>query len=187
MELMEAITSRRAVRDYTAEAVAEAQLRSLVDAAVKAPSAMNGQPWAFRIVRDRALMTRISVASKAQMLRTTMAGAVAHHLQEMLSNDAFHIFYNAPALIVIAATEDSHWAVVDCALAAENLMLAACDAGLGSCWIGFAEAWLGTAEGKSALDIPASYRPIAPIIVGHPTLATIPSVARRDPEIGWIG
>ena len=81
----------------------------------------------------------------------------------MLSDPEFNIFYHAPALIVITAAQPTDWAVEDCALAAENLMLAAHAAGLGSCWIGFAQHWLGTPEGKTALGLPPSYSPIAPI------------------------
>jgi hypothetical protein len=59
------------------------------------------------------------------------------------------------------------------------------DAGLGTCWIGFAQTWLGTAEGKALLKLPAAYRPVAPIIVGHPKAAP-PAVARKEPEIRWV-
>ena len=175
------------MRDYTGEAVSETQITALIDAAIQAPSAVNEQPWAFRVVRDQALLARISRESKAHMMRTTVAGAISHHFEQILTDENFHIFYHAPALILIAAVQPSRWAVVDCALAAENLMLAACDAGLGSCWIGFAEGWLGTPEGKAALDMPESYVPVAPIILGHPKSASLPPVPRRAPEIRWIG
>jgi hypothetical protein len=42
-----------------------------------------------------------------------------------LTDANFHIFYHAPALILISATAQGPWIVEDCALAAENLMLAA--------------------------------------------------------------
>jgi nitroreductase len=85
-------------------------------------------------------------------------------------------------LILISAAAE---ATEDCALAAENLMLAACDAGLGTYWIGFAQTWLGTAEGKALLKFAAAYRPVAPIIVGHPKAAP-PAVARKESEIRWV-
>ena len=89
-------------------------------------------------------------------------------------------------LVVIAAAEPTDWAVEDCALAAENLMLAAYAKGLGTCWIGFAQHWLATADGKAALGVPATYAPIAPIIVGHPRRQP-PPVPRKAPEIHWLG
>jgi nitroreductase len=185
MDLKEAIYTRRAVREFTDEPVDEKTLRQLVDAAVQAPSAVNQQPWSFCVVRDKALLARISGEAKAHMLRTSPA-ALSHHFQELLSDAKFDIFYHAPALIVISSVAESPWAVENCSLAAGNLMLTARAAGLGTCWIGFAQTWLGTFEGRAALSLPASYVPIAPIIVGYPKSAPLP-VPRKEPEIRWIG
>ena len=185
MDLKEAIYTRRAVREFTAEPVDDQTLRQLIDAAVQAPSAVNQQPWSFCVIRDKALLARISNEAKAHMLRTSPA-ALSHHFQEFLNDPKFDIFYRAPALIVISSAAESPWTVENCALAAENLMLAARAAGLGTCWIGFAQTWLGTPEGKAALNLPAKYAPVAPIIVGHPKSAAS-AVPRREPEIRWIG
>jgi nitroreductase len=186
MELVEAIHSRRAVRDYTPEPLGQPQLRALVEAAIQAPSAVNSQSWAFCIVTDQTLLQRVSDEAKKHLLRSTPAGLVSHHFEETLGNPAFHVLYHAPALILISATEEGPWSQINCALAAENLMLAARDTGLGSCWIGFAQTWLATPEGKAALGLPQSWVPVAPIIVGHPA-SLPPPVPRREPEIRWIG
>jgi nitroreductase len=136
-------------------------------------------------VRDQALLARISNEAKAHMLRASPA-ALLPHFQERLNNPSFHIFYHAPALVLISSVAESPWTIENCSLAAENLMLAARAAGLGTCWIGFAQAWLGTPEGKAALKLPEKYVPIAPIIVGHPKSAP-PPVPRKEPDIRWIG
>ncbi|HTP90700.1 MAG TPA: nitroreductase family protein [Xanthobacteraceae bacterium] len=185
MDIKEAIYTRRAVRDFTAEDVDEGVIRELVDAAIQAPSAVNQQPFSFCVVRDKALLAKISTAAKAYMLRNSPVGLMSHHFHGILNDPDFDIFYHAPALVVISAIADIPWAVEDCALAAENLMLAARAAGLGTCWIGFAQAWLGTPEGKAALKLPPAYRPIAPIIVGHPKSPS-PAVPRKQPEIQWL-
>ena len=185
MDLKEAIYTRRSVRDFTDKPVDEKTLRQLVDAAIQAPSAVNQQPWSFCVVRDRTLLVRISGEAKAYMLKTSPVG-LSHHFQEILSDPKFDVFYHAPALVVISSTTESPWAVENCSLAAENLMLTARAAGLGTCWIGFAQAWLGTPEGKMALGLPANYVPVAPIIVGHPKSAP-PPVPRKEPEIRWVG
>jgi nitroreductase len=186
MDLKDAIDSRRAVREYTTEPVDEAAIRQLIAAAVQAPSAVNQQPWMFTVVRDKTLLARISREAKAHMLKATPAALLSHHYQELLENSRFDIFYDAPVLIVISSLAESAWAIEDCALAAENLMLTARAAGLGSCWIGFAQGWLGTPDGKAALQLPDDYRPIAPIIVGHPRRFP-PPVARNEPRIKWVG
>lgn len=186
MDLKDAIYSRRATRAFSADHVDDKTLRALIDAAIQAPSAVNAQPWAFCVVRDKAMLSKISLQAKAHMVRSTPLGLVSHHFDQILHDPEFDIFYHAPALIVICTTSVIPWAVEDCALAAENLMLAACGAGLGTCWIGFAQSWLGTEDGKTMLGLPAAYLPVAPIIVGHPKEFP-PAVARKEPVIRWIG
>lgn len=185
MDLNEAIATRRAVRAYKPDAVDDVTIRALIDAAIHAPSAMNEQPWTFTVLRSQPLLDRISQNAKTHMLRTTPAGLLSHHFSDILSDETFQIFYHAPALIVISSRSEGPWATIDCTLAAQNLMLAARDRGLGTCWIGFAQSWLGTPEGKQALQLPPSYVPVAPIIVGHP-VAFPPAVPRKPAEINWI-
>jgi nitroreductase len=186
MDLKDAIYSRRSVREFTAEPVGEATIRELIDAAIQAPSAVNQQPYAFCVVRDQNVLATISREAKAHMVRTTPIGLMSHHFSEVLNDAKFNIFYHAPVLILICTVAEVPWAVEDCALAAENLMLAARGASLGTCWIGFSQGWLGTAEGKALLKLPAAYKPVAPIIVGHPKAAP-PPIPRKDPEIRWVG
>jgi nitroreductase len=186
MDLNEAILGRRAVREYTDEAVDEQAIRRLINAAVQAPSAVNGQPWTFTVVRDKALLDRISREAKSHMLATMPAGPHADHFHSLLSDANFQIFYHAPVLILISALGPGPWNLEDCALAAENLMLTAFAAGLGTCWIGFAQGYLNTSAGKKALGLPAACVPVAPIIVGHPKVVP-PPVARKEPQIGWVG
>ena len=186
MDLNEAIYSRRSARDFTSETIDEAIIRMLIDAAVQAPSAVNQQPWSFCVVRDKAVLAKISREAKAYMVRSTPIGLMSHHFQQVLNDPNFDIFYHAPVLIVISTVSEIPWAVEDCALAAENLMLAARGAGLGTCWIGFSQGWLGTPQGKAILKLPAAHKPVAPIIVGHPKSAP-PPIPRNAPEISWIG
>jgi nitroreductase len=184
MELEAAIHSRRAVRDYSNEPIENATLAGLIDAAIEAPSAINAQSWHFTVIQDRELLRRISSQSKAFVLASPPGGVSREHLQHLLVDSEFDIFYHAPALVLISSIKTGAWAVEDCSLTAENLMLAACGQGLGSCWIGFAQGRLTTAEGKAALGLPSEYLPVAPIIIGRPK--SVPLAVRRDkPQIKW--
>jgi nitroreductase len=186
MDLMEAIKHRRSVRAFTDAPVAKKTLEELVHAAILAPSATNSQPWHFTIIQNKALLDRISDASKAHMLKLLEHApperAAAMHAH--LADPHFHVFYHAPAVILISAI-GGDWAPEDTALAAENLMLAAYGLGLGSCWIGFAQKWLETAEGKKAIELDPQYIPVAPVIVGYAKGET-PPVPRKAPLIRWI-
>jgi nitroreductase len=186
MDIEEAISGRRSVREYTAQAVDERTIRSLIDAAVLAPSAVNQQPWTFTVVRDQHVLERISHGAKSHMLAGMSADAQSEHFRLLLNDPKFHIFYHAPALILISATAQGPWMVEDCALAAENLMLAAYARGCGTCWIGFAQSFLNTPGGKQALDLPAAWATVAPIVVGYPKTAA-PPVPRKEPQVRWVG
>ncbi len=74
MELMKAIYSRRAVRDFAEGAVDVGQLDTLIQAAIQAPSAMNQQSWSFCVVSNAELLSHISSEAKAYLLRSTPAG-----------------------------------------------------------------------------------------------------------------
>ncbi len=186
MDLNEAITSRRSVREYTKETVDEETINRLIDAAVHAPSAVNQQPWIFTVLRDQSVLDRVSREAKSHMLTTTLPSPHSEHILSMLNDPNFHIFYHAPALILISVTAAGPWIVEDCALAAENLMLAAYAERLGTCWIGFAQAFLNTSDGKNMLSLPADGVSVAPIIVGHPRVTPTP-VPRKEPVVRWIG
>jgi len=184
-KLVEALYQRRSVRGFTGEAVTREALSALIDAAIQAPSAMNAQPWSFTVVSDKALLATISKNAKAHMLKELGGEAKSNSFSQMLGDPNFDIFYGAPALVVISAPRDAAWAVEDCAMAAENLMLAAHATGLGTCWIGFAQKWLNTTEGLAAIGLDASQSAVAPIIVGHPKAKT-DAVARKIPSVRWV-
>lgn len=55
MELMKAMHDRRSIRAFTGRIVEKEILRSILDAACRAPSAMNTQPWEFCVVAGETL------------------------------------------------------------------------------------------------------------------------------------
>jgi len=186
MDVIDALYHRRAIRDFTEEPIAKEQVDQLINAAIQAPNAMDRQRWAFVVLRDRALLKRIS--DEAKNLTLAMMGSAPHMapFRAHLLRADFNIFYNAPTLLLICGTEDDRFVEQDCCLAAANFMLAAHARGLGTCWIGFAEAWLSQAEAKKELGIPAHYRPIAPIILGRPR-SQPPAPERHRPDVVWVG
>jgi nitroreductase len=186
MEVMEAIFGRRSVRDYLPEPLPQEAISGLIDAAIQAPSALNHQPWRFDVIRQRFLLDRMSDEAKKHIVAAGRLETMPEQLIKRLADPNFHIFYHAPALIVISAIAQGPWIVEDCALAAENLMLAAHAAGFGSCWIGLAQAWLATPNGKMTICIPETSTPVAPIIIGFPRTPA-PFVPRKAPDVHWIG
>lgn len=120
MNVDEAISGRRSVREYTTQGVDEHTIRHLINAAILAPTAVNQQPWTFTVVRDQGLLDRISRDAKAHMLVTMPESPQSDHFRSLLNDPNFQIFYHAPVLILISAEAHGPWIVEDCALAAEN-------------------------------------------------------------------
>jgi nitroreductase len=184
MSAMDAIYYRRSVRDYAPQKIDQAVIRTLLDAAVHAPTAVHEEPWAFAVIQDKAILNRLSDNVKALLAHGTDPIHPLHgsHLADRFTAPEFNAFYNAGTLIVICGKPLGPFIVADCWLAAENLMLAACAKGLGTCVIGLSVTALNTPEWKVELGVPAEMTAIAPIIVGIPGGET-PPVPRKQPEI----
>jgi nitroreductase len=186
MKIGTAIRSRRAVRDYAPQPVPMSVLHQLITAASWAPSAMNEQPCHYTVVTDAAVLDEISRNAKDWLLNKVGELPRSDHFRDLLSDPHYHLFYHAPALVVISAPDDRQWGAEDCALAAQNLMLAAVEHGVGSCWIGFAQGWLNTDDGRRILGLTAHSHVVAPIILGY-SKAPPPPVPRKAPIVNWIG
>jgi nitroreductase len=184
MSVLDAIYHRRSVRNYLPQAIEPVVVRSLLDAAVHAPTAMHEEAWSFAVIQSKSLLDRLSDSAK-EMVRKERQDSDTQHLRhsfDLVSKPDSHVFYNAGTLIVIYGKFHGPFVVADCWLAAENLLLAACAKGLGTCVIGFAVSALNTPEWKTELKIPVEMTAIAPIIVGAPAGET-PPVPRKPPEI----
>ena len=184
MSVTDAIHKRRSVRSYSPELLDHSTIRTLLDAAVWAPTAVHEEPWAFVIVQDIAVLKSLSDRAKKIFAAEAEHGHPdqARRLLDILAQPDFNIFYNAGTLIIICGRPKGPFVVADCWLAAENLLLAAYAMGLGSCVIGFAVPALNTPEIKSELGIPTECTAIAPIIVGIPSGET-PRTTRKGPDI----
>ena len=188
LNVFETILARRSVRSFLADEIDRETIRSLLEAAVRAPSAIHEEPWAFVIVQNRQLLQRLSDSAKplfaAQLRRS--GGERSDQVLASLAKPDFNLLHDAGTLIIICARQSGPFVAADCWLAAENLMLAACAMGLGTCVIGSALGALDTQELKTQLGIPADYAAIAPIVVGRPRGPT-PATSRREPLIlSWL-
>jgi nitroreductase len=118
MTLTEAIRARRSIRSYKTDEVPQEAIDALLEAAMLAPSANNGRPWNFVVVKSR---------DKLDALKD------AHPYAKMLKS--------APLAIIVCGTVDSadymsSFFPQDCGAATQNLLLRAADLGLGTCWCG---------------------------------------------------
>jgi len=182
LNVFEAILARRSVRNYQDQDIDRKTVSTLLEAAVRAPTAIHEEPWAFVIVQNRALLHHLSECAKPLITREAQRTGHAH---DVFASPDFNIFYNAGTLIIICARPIGHFVAADCWLAAENLMLAACAMGLGSCVIGSALMALDIPEIKNQLGIPTEFSAVAPIIVGHPRGETAEASRREPLVLSW--
>jgi len=184
VSVIDAINGRRSIRTYTGRRLDEATVRALLGAAVRAPTAIHLEPWAFVIVQDADTLQRLSDRAKRFFVEEMHRAHLDRggHALDMFERPDFNIFYNAGTLIVICGKPLGPFVTADCWLAAENLMLAAHALGLGTCVIGSAVSGLNTPESKAELGIPGEVSVIAPIIVGVPVGAP-PATPRKQPSI----
>lgn len=182
ISIYEAILARKSIRQYTAQKVEAKQIRSLLEAAVMAPTTKQHEPWAFTIIQDTQWLKAISDNAKSMLIKQPAQDGQVH---EVLGQSA-NIFYDANTLIVICAETDNQSAVADCWMAAENIMLAACAMGLGSCVISSALDVLNDNQEKLKLGLNGNFVAVAPIVIGFPRGKTA-LVARKKPLIlNWI-
>ena len=182
--VFEAILARRSVRAYTPEILGRNTVHTLLEAAVRAPTAMHEEPWAFVVVQDKQVLKQLSDRAKPifiEEVRHRNSHGALHSFDHFDKPD-FDIFHGAGTLIIICAKPIGQHPDWDCCLAGQNLMLAAHGMGLGTCPIGFAWPLLEQPDVKEHLQIAPEYRPILPIIVGYPRQPIL-VVPRNEPEI----
>jgi len=185
--LLQVINERRSVRAYLPAVLDEFGIRALLDAAVRAPTAMHEEAWAFIVVQDPELLKRLSDRAKADLVARAAHHATDRggHLPEAFLRPDFNIFHDAGTLIAICARPLTEFTVADCWLAAENLMLAAYATGLGTCVIGSAVAAMNAPDAKAELGIPPDYAVVAPIVVGVPREAGVPTPRKPPVVLAW--
>jgi nitroreductase len=176
--VLDAIRQRTSVRAYTPEVLDAATVQALIGTAVRAPTATHAEPWIFVVVQDIAKLHQYSELAKASWHGQQFAST-------LLRKD-FNIFYGASTLIVICARPSGPFAVADCWLAAENLMLAATAMGLGSCCIGSAVEALSLPAVRDELHIDDGVMVVAPIIVGRAAECPAPTSRKPAEILVWI-
>ncbi|MHB8528793.1 MAG: nitroreductase family protein [Caulobacteraceae bacterium] len=157
MDAIEAIHTRRSVRDYTAQSVERGLIEILVWDAAQTPPPFAGQvPWAFNVVQGADRIADLGARAK-QFARDHHPAGPGWAWTE---REEFKMFWNAPAVVIISGP------VEDCCRAGQTLLIAAHARGLGACWVGAPLLWLRTAEAKAELEIPPDLTPVSALCIG---------------------
>jgi len=199
MDVIEDIQSRKSVRAFKTDPVPREVLQAIMEAALRAPSWANTQPWEFAIVGGE-VMKKLSAAlvDKASsgampnpdIPMPSFEGAYRERMQStgmrlfqevgIVRDDSearlnwmlsMTRFFDAPnAVIVYMEASLGEWSLIDIGLTLENLMLAAWHYGVGTC--PEAAAVLYPEVLRSLLEIPESKRIILGLAVGYPDFSS---------------
>lgn len=178
--MLNLFTHRRSIRRYTPQPIPEALIRSLLEAAIWAPSAHNRQPWRFCVVREPAQRAALAQAMGARLRHDLERDGVAEAVIEADTSRSYARITGAAALIVLclsmrdmdsypdAQRSQREWvmAAQSTAMAGQNLLLAADANGLGACWM-CAPLFCPDVV-CAALDLPPDWQPQALITLGYP-------------------
>ena len=107
MKTLEAIRSKRSVRQFTDQPISEETIRAILHAGRRAQSSKNNQPWTFILIQNRERLKALSGC-----------GIYADHI--------------AGAAFAIVLVDHNNWSF-DIGQAAAYLQLAAWDLGISSC------------------------------------------------------
>ena len=137
-EVIDAIMSRRSIRQYHATSVARDTMMQIMTCGINAANGQNKQSWEVRIIDNPTKMQQVQdlmVAGNpnlpADMLRGCMRGA--------------------PVMTFIARDLGYDFSAYDCGLLAGNMMLAAQSLGVGSICLGSPVRFINNAENSAEI------------------------------------
>lgn len=162
------IFSRRSVRVFAPGGIDDAAVRTLLEAAMAAPSAVAKDPWRFVVIRNPATLRALAaVLPNGQMLETAALGIV-------VCGD-----------VNVAHDRQLSYLLQDCSAATENLLLAAHGLGLGACWLGIHPRDERIRSVSQILGLPPQVLPIAGIALGRPGETKEPRTRYEETYVHW--
>ncbi|MFW6174157.1 MAG: nitroreductase family protein [Chloroflexota bacterium] len=171
--LFEAIDTQRALRYIKADPVPEEMVQRILEAAIKAPSGGNRQPWAFIVVRDRGVKEAIGAYYKKAWDETYGSapdpGALGGRSYRSAAHLAEHIA-DAPVWIIACLRHDGTPGNMlrggSIYPAVQNMLLAARGLGLASALTSLHTRYEG--EVSEILGLPDNVSTAALLPIGYP-------------------
>ena len=195
MDLMEAIKSRKSIRGYKSDPVPKEVLQEILEAASRAPSSMNIQPWEFTVIAGEVIekikQTNVEKFSSGEATHPD-AGQEAYtdqyrERQVALAIQLFQLmditredkekrtewmkrgfrFFDAPAAIIISVDRSlGERAQFDIGSITQTIALVALNYGLGTCIQG--QAIMYSEVVRKFTGIPESKRMLICLPIGYP-------------------
>lgn len=170
MDCMEAILNRRSCRSFKSQPVEKEKIKTLLEAAIYAPSPANKQPWEFIVVTNPTYKAQLKETSDI-----TKEKLAARSGWAWLPNFKIDFVAQAPVLIVVVGDPSRNGAeqfldvpspgyLEACSAAIQNILLAAHTQGLATLWFSLYE----KADVRNIFHISEDKDPVGIICVGYP-------------------
>jgi nitroreductase len=177
MDMLEAIRTRRSIREFTDRPISRDQIVSLLEAAVQGPNHRMTQPWRFYVLGPAARRAYGAALGARKAKRVEDPEAARAVVQKVAAAEAA-----IPAVIVVSMTLDENPEIREEDYAAtmmgvQNLLLAAWASGLGTHLK--TGAVMGDPRARTAVGVPDGERIVATIQIGEP--ASVPETKPRRP------
>jgi coenzyme F420-0:L-glutamate ligase/coenzyme F420-1:gamma-L-glutamate ligase len=167
------LRTRRSIRRFQSDPVADSVIERILTTATYAPSAHNLQPWRFVIVADASARSRLGQALTSAMRADMLSEGASESNIEQRTVNSLRRINEAPVIIVLCRDvtavrehnrEDEIMSIQSVANAATYLLLAVHAEGLGGNWI----CWplYAQEETQSALELPEAWEPQGLFFVG---------------------
>lgn len=183
MDFETILKNRRSIRDFQSKQVPLSILNEIIQDTCLAPTASNGQPCRFIIIRNPDTIKKLSDESKKNLLSELEKNPESplKNYESYLRDERANVFYNAPCLVFFIGPNDLHSLDADCGLTVAYFMFSATSRGLGTCWIGLG-AHIRDRTILADIGVPRDCRIVAPVVVGYPT-GIPPASERHSPDI----
>ena len=198
MEFFDVIHTQRSIRRFKPDPVPDDVLWQMIDAAIRAPSGSNTQPWIWLIVRDEAKRKVLGQAVRDNLLpgnrleelqkEVELRETPSRKLSLKRAIDLFQNLDHAPVIIipclvgVSSPVSDNKTLLAGSSIygAVQNMMLAARALEIGAVLTTFNSFMEDTV--RSEFNLPDDAVPVAVVPVGYPDGQTFGPTTRKPAE-----
>lgn len=185
-EVLKTIEERSSIRAYTNERLTDEEIKTLITAALQAPTARNMQEVHVSVVDGgNTILKEIDTECKLTMLST----APDEETKSKIESNPNNFYYNAPMVFILSADKHFKWSKLDAGIAAQSIALAAQSMDLGSLIIGIIDdAMRGEKEKYFAekLNFLVDYEFAIAVAVGHKATEKVPHEIDFDKSVSFI-
>jgi nitroreductase len=177
-ETIKVIKRRRSIRKFKSKQIRDSELQEVLECALLAPNARNQQKWHFTVIQNKNVLNRM-----INILKENMINSGIEFLAKRAKDPNFNPFGDAPTIILITADKTARFVEIDCAAAAENILIAAESLGLGSHIMTSTELLFTSEKGKKLkqeLGVPEGYEHICAIALGYKDEVPLAKPRRKD-------